>query len=230
MLNIVMRKQKLVSDNIYHIYNRGVEKRTIYKDSRDYSRFVKGLAVFNDTNFIDDFNDRFRKVLTGSHQREPIVDVLAFCLMPNHYHLLLRQRDDNGITEFMRKLGGGYVNYFNLKHKRVGTLFQGKFKSVLIDNDSQFLYIPHYIHLNPLDLIFPDWREKKIINKKQAVNFLNNYEWSSYSDYIGGNNFDIVLTKNSINEHFGEGGYEKDFNFFLSDFDSENISKDLILE
>mgnify|MGYP001612174729 CR=1 FL=1 len=225
-----MRKQKLVLNHIYHVYNRGVEKRIIYKDSQDYSRFVKGMVIFNDTKVIDDFNDRFRKVLTGSYQRKSIVDVMAFCLMPNHYHLLLRQSADNGITEFMRKLGDGYVKYFNLKHERVGPLFQGKFKSVLIDNDSQFLYIPHYIHLNPLDLIFPDWREKKAVNKKQAINFLNSYEWSSYRDYIGGNNFNIVLTKNLINEHFGEGGYKKDFNFFLNDFDFENISKDLILE
>ncbi len=224
-----MRKHKLASNNIYHVYNRGVEKRIIFKDSQDYSRFIKGLVVFNDTKLIDDFSDRFNRIINKSHQRKPIVDIMAFCLMPNHYHLLLRQREDNGITEFMRKLGIGYVNYFNLKHERVGTLFQGKFKSVLISNDSQFLYIPHYIHLNPLDLIFPDWREKKAINKKQAITFLNNYEWSSYHDHMGGNNFDIVLNKDLIAEYFGEGGYKKDFNTFIGDFDFENIS-DLTLE
>lgn len=229
MLNIVMRKDKLTSNNIYHVYNRGVEKRVIFKDNQDHSRFVKGLAVFNDTNIIDDFNDRFNRIINKSYQTKPIVDIMAFCLMPNHYHLLLRQREDKGISKFMRKLGIGYVNYFNLKHERVGTLFQGKFKSVLIDNDSQFLYIPHYIHLNPLDLIFPDWREKKTTNKKKAIDFLNNYEWSSYRDYVGGNNFDIVLHKDAIIEHFGEGGYKKDFNSFLDDFDFENIS-DLTLE
>lgn len=224
-----MRKHKLASNNIYHVYNRGVEKRIIFKDNQDYSRFIKGLVVFNDTKLIDDFKDRFKRIINKSHQRKEIVDIIAFCLMPNHYHMLLRQRADNGITEFMRKLGGGYVNYFNLKHERVGTLFQGKFKSVLISNDSQFLYIPHYIHLNPLDLIFPDWREKKTINKKQAIYFLNNYEWSSYRDYIGENNFDIVLHKDAMSEYFGEGGYKKDFNSFLNDFDFENIS-DLTLE
>lgn len=225
-----MRKQKLVSDNIYHVYNRGVEKRIIYKDSRDYMRFIKGLVVFNDIKPVDDFNYIFRKILNKSYHRESIVDIVAFCLMPNHYHLLLRQRVDGGITEFMRKLGGGYVNYFNLKYKRVGTLFQGKFKSVLISNDSQFLYIPHYIHLNPLDLIFPDWREKKKVNKKQAINFLNNYEWSSYRDYIGESNFDLVLNKDLIYEHFDKENYKKDFTSFISDFDLENISEDLVLE
>lgn len=224
-----MRKHKLASNHIYHVYNRGVEKRIIFKDSQDYSRFVKGLIVFNDTKIVDDFNDRFNRIINKSHERKPLVDIMAFCLMPNHYHLLLRQREDKGITEFMRKLGIGYANYFNLKHERVGTLFQGRFKSVLISNDSQFLYIPHYIHLNPLDLIFPDWREKKTINKKQAIDFLNNYEWSSYRDYVGENNFDIVLHKDSVIEHFGEGGYKKDFNSFIGDFNFENIS-DLTIE
>lgn len=225
-----MRKQKLVSDNIYHVYNRGVEKRIIYKDSRDYMRFIKGLVVFNDIKPVDDFSYRFRKILNKSYHRESIVDIIAFCLMPNHYHLLLKQKANNGITEFMRKLGDGYVKYFNLKHERVGTLFQGKFKSVLINNDSQFLYIPHYIHLNPLDLIFPDWREKKTINKKQAIEFLNNYEWSSYMDYIGENNFDLVLNKDLIYEHFDKESYKKDFTSFVSDFDFENISENLTLE
>lgn len=219
-----MREQELVSDNIYHIYNRGVEKRVIYEDNQDYSRFIKGLVIFNDTKLIDDFNDRFSRVFIGSYQREQIVDILAFCLMPNHYHLLLRQKVDNGITEFMRKLGGGYVKYFNLRYERVGTLFQGKFKSVLINNDSQFLYIPHYIHLNPLGLVFPDWREKKVGNKKKAIEFLNNYEWSSYCDYIGRNNFDLALNKNLISEHFDKESYKKDFFDFLGDFDSENLS------
>ena len=219
-----MRKQKLVSNHIYHIYNRGVEKRVIFKDNRDYTRFVKGLVVFNDTKLIHDFNDRLKNILNKSHQRKPLVDIIAFCLMPNHYHLLLKQRIDNGITEFMRKLGGGYVNYFNLKYKRVGTLFQGKFKSVLIHNDSQFLYIPHYIHLNPLDLIFPDWRETKKINRKQITNFLEKYEWSSYRDYIGNNNFDLVLSKDFIGEYFNKDDYKKDFSDFLNGFNFKDIS------
>ncbi|MEK7198115.1 MAG: transposase [Patescibacteria group bacterium] len=224
-----MRKDKLASNNIYHIYNRGVEKRIIFKNNQDYSRFIKGLLIFNDTKIVDDFNNRLRRIINKSHQREEIVDIIAFCLMPNHYHLLLRQRSDNGITEFMRKLGGGYANYFNLKYERVGALFQGKFKSVLIDNDRQLLYIPHYIHLNPLDLTMPHWREKKSVNKKQAIDFLSNYEWSSYRDYVGEDNFGIVINKDLLSEYFTEGEYKKDFNAFINDFDFENIS-DLTLE
>lgn len=224
-----MRKQKLVSDNIYHIYNRGVEKRVIFENSQDYVRFIKGLVIFNDIKPIDNFNNRFNKIFNASYQRKPIVDILAFCLMPNHYHLLLKQRINNGITDFMRKLGDSYVKYFNIKYERVGTLFQGKFKSVLVDNSSQFLYIPHYIHLNPLDLIFPDWREQRAVNKKQAIAFLNNYEWSSYRDYIGENNFDLVLNKDLIGEHFDKESYKKDLESFAADLDLENFS-DLTLE
>ena len=150
--------------------------------------------------------------------------------MPNHYHLLLKQKIKNGITEFMRKLGGGYVNYFNLKYQRVGTLFQGKFKSVLIENTSQLLYIPHYIHLNPLDKFIPKWREKKINNKQQAINFLNSYKWSSYSDYAGKLRFPSVLEKDILSEYFGGSDkYIKDLYSFINNMDLSEIS-DLLLE
>ncbi len=151
--------------------------------------------------------------------------------MPNHYHLLLRQQADGGITEFMRKLGGGYVNYFNLKHQRVGPLFQGKFKSVLIDDEAQFTYIPFYIHLNPLDLFVKDWREKGIGDSKKAIGFLNNYKWSSHSDYVGKSDFSLILQNDFLNENFGKAPeYAGAFSDFISDFDFSAIDNNLILE
>lgn len=225
-----MRKQKLVSNNIYHVYNRGVEKRHIFLDGSNYSRFIDGLIIFNDIKPIINPKQRIINIKNGSYKRTPLVDILAFCLMTNHFHLLLKQIVDGGITEFMRKLGDGYVKYFNIKHDRVGTLFQGKFKSVLIENDSQFLYIPHYIHLNPLDLLYPNWREKGIKNVTAALNFLDSYRWSSYGDYTEKPNFSLVLKKDILSEYFsGAEEYQKDLKDFIEGFDLEEVS-DLILE
>ena len=225
-----MRKQELVLNNIYHIYNRGVEKRRIFLDERDCLRFINDLIVFNDTKLVINPKQRLLDIKNEIHNRDPLVDILAFCLMPNHYHLLLMQRIESGITEFMRKLGCGYVNYFNIKYKRVGSLFQGRFKSVLIENESQLLYIPYYIHLNPLDIIFPDWRDKRIKSRKEAVNFLDTYKWSSHADYCGGSNFSLILNKNLIKELFGDkDGYSENFYDFIKDYDFSSVVN-LLLE
>ena len=121
-----MRKQKLVSDSIYHVFNRGVEKRRVFMDEHDYSRFVNNLAIFNDVRAV--LNAKYRiKEIKSIDNREPLIDILAFCLMPNHFHLLLRQKEDNGISKFMNKIGVGYTNYFNWKYERGGPVFQGAF-------------------------------------------------------------------------------------------------------
>lgn len=230
-----MRKQQLVPGEIYHVYNRGVEKRDIFIENKDYLRFISDLGLFNDINPAQNVGFRLKQsTIDVRHQyndvKTKLVDILAFCLMPNHYHLLLKQKIENGITEFMRKLGGGYVNYFNIKYHRVGTLFQGKFKSVLIENTSQLLYIPHYIHLNPLDKFIPEWREKKISNKQEAINFLKSYKWSSYSDYASKPMFPGVLGKNILNEYFtGPDEYINDLHNFINDMDLSGIS-DVLLE
>lgn len=224
-----MRKQKLVSDSIYHVFNRGVEKRRVFMDEHDYSRFVNNLAIFNDARAV--LNAKYRiKEIKSIDNREPLIDILAFCLMPNHFHLLLRQKEDNGISKFMNKIGVGYTNYFNLKYERVGPLFQGAFKSILIDKEPQFLYIPYYIHLNPLDLIIPNWRENGVNKLKTAVEFLDSYKWSSHRDYIGKSNFIEVLNKQPLNEFFVNPiNYQNGFNDFIKDFNFSDIN-DLLLE
>jgi len=113
--------------------------------------------------------------------RKLLVEILVFCLMPNHFHLMVKQKVNGGITLFMRKLGTGYTNYFNQKYKRVGPLFQGKYKIVHLYQDAHFLYLPYYIHLNPLELIIPEWKEQGIKNIKKAIKFLEKYRWSSFS-------------------------------------------------
>ncbi|HEY4504229.1 MAG TPA: transposase [Candidatus Paceibacterota bacterium] len=125
--------------------------------------------------------------------REKLVEILTFCLMPNHYHLLIRQIQEKGIVRFMQKLGTSYTNYFNLKNNRVGPLFQGRFKAILVQKDEHLRHLYNYIHLNPLDLFAPEWRENKLNNQNGVLEFLGNYRWSSYLDYVGKKNFPSII-------------------------------------
>ena len=152
-----MKRPFFKENCIVHIYNRGVDKRTVFLDDGDYIRFIHYLFVLNDKK--QDIN-LGRKLIMKEVEppslkkpRELLVEILAFVLMPNHYHLLLKQKSENGITKFMQKIGTGYTMFFNEKYPRTGSLFQGRFKAVLLKRDAHFLFLPHYIHLNPLDLI-----------------------------------------------------------------------------
>jgi len=156
-----MKKPQLVENEIYHVYNRGVEKRNIFSDKQDYLRFIHGLFEFNDeeatTNTLYYFNPDSAEIESkyiekGGKVRKLLVEILIFTLMPNHFHLLLKQKGKDGIVKFMQKLGTGYTMYFNKKYERVGSLFQGRFKACLISEESHFIHIPFYIHTNPIDL------------------------------------------------------------------------------
>lgn len=234
-----LRKTNLVSGEIYHIYNRGVDKRDIFMDDEDRLRFVHDLFEFNDKNqtinltMYLNFKNRLKEVglpKVNAKQREILVEILAFCLMNNHFHLMIRQKTDNGITEFMRKLGTGYTNYFNKKYKRTGALFQGKFKSVNIKKDSHLMYLPIYIHLNPLDYKFKEWREGKVNDPKKTIDFLNTYRWSSYLDYIGQKNFPSVIKKDFLLKRLGDEEKQKKeiFNWIKSfKLNNKNFSEDI---
>lgn len=232
-----MRKIKFIENQVYHIYNRGVEKRKIFLDKDDYFRFIHDLFEFNDEESASLLY--YKKPFLQSYEAKPhrnrrkrslLVEILVFVLMPNHFHLLLRQLKDNGITKFMHKLGTGYTMYFNEKCGRVGSLFQGTYKALLVEKDSHFLHLPYYIHSNPLELRFPKWKEKEIKDYKKAMKFLENYRWSSFQDYIGKKNFPSVTQRESLLDFFGgPEEYKKDTIEWLKEMDLEEI-KDLTHE
>lgn len=239
-----MRNISFTEKEIYHIYNRGVEKRNIFLDEEDRFRFVHNLFEFNDeapaaniyykenilTNKNQSYETKSRKIEIETKRRKLIVDILIFVLMPNHFHLLLRQRQGEGIAQFMHKLGIGYTMYFNKKYERVGSLFQGTYKAVLARRDAHLLYLPYYIHLNSLDLKFPEWRTGEIKNYKEAMNFLENYRWSSYLDYIGKKNFPSVTQRKFLTEFLGgPKKYKEETGKWLKERKLEEI-EDLILE
>ena len=238
-----MNKRELISGQIYHIYSRGVDKRKIFLDDKDYLRFIHDLFEFNDeapvlnlghffnkNPYIDSVNQYIgRKAKEAKEKRKLLVEILAFCLMPNHYHLLLKQKKDGGITKFMSKLGIGYVNYFNQKYERSGVLFQGRFKSVLINQEAHFIHLPYYIHLNPLDLIESKWGEKEIKDYKRAVKFLESYRWSSYLDYIGKKNFPSVTSREFLNQFFsGPEEYKKETMKWLREIEIKELQNKLL--
>ena len=212
------KRREFVNDEIYHVILRGVEQRKIFLDDDDYYRGIFSLFEFNTTNLVTIRNrrkerERFKRLLQSRKGRLPdnplllkkneLVEVLAFCLMPNHIHLLLRQKTTGGISKFIQKCAAGYATYFNQKHKRTGHLFQGKFHSVHIKDDKQLLTVFIYIHTNPLAIIFPSWKEKGIKNLRRAIKFIEGYKWSSYRDYLGKKNFPSVSVREFLTEVIG---------------------------
>ena len=210
-------------ENVYHTLNRGVEKREIFLDKQDYLRFVHNLYEFNDEERVQNSIKIFRTdpKLTDTaarKKRKTIVDVLAFCLMPNHYHLMLSPRVKNGIPKFMAKINIGYAKYFNQKYEREGALFQGRYKKILITDNTHFLHLPFYIHFNPLDLKYPEWRENNISSPQKTLEFLEYYKWSSHLEYLGAKNYGSVLNKKILDEIFdGSAGYKKLVETYLKD-------------
>lgn len=176
-----------VNDHFYHIYNRGNEKRPIFENQRDYQRFLKTLTYYQ----IKGPKPRFSKfpslIVTKLDENIKLVEILAYCLMPNHFHLLLRQVRDKGVTEFLSNLSNSYTKYYNTKYNRVGHLFQGEFKAVIIESDEQLLHVSRYIHLNPV--------------VSGIVKNLEQYKWSSYPEYINKNNQGFCV-KEEILGHF----------------------------
>ncbi len=217
-----MKKPIFTKDQIYHIYNRGVEKRNIFLDDQDYFRFIHNLFEFNDENYSSQ-NVKVQPWKRCEKKRELLTEILMFTLMPNHFHLLLKQKKENGIIKFMQKLGTGYTMYFNKKYDRVGGLFQGRFKAVIIKEDVHFIHLPYYIHANPLKLIEPNWKTEGLKDHKKAVDFLENYRWSSFLDYIGKKNFPSVTQREFFLDIFkGCKNYKEQTKNWLRDYQNLN--------
>jgi len=139
-------REKIAPGEYYHIYNRGVDKRVITKDSKDIERFIQSLEFFNSKEPIISL----REVISSEKENllYPLVEIICYCVNPNHFHFLLKEIHEGGISEFMKRLGGGYTWYFNNRHRRSGALFQGTFKSIHVKSNEQLLHISVYINLN----------------------------------------------------------------------------------
>jgi REP element-mobilizing transposase RayT len=168
----------------YHLYNRGVEKRIIYQDTADYSRFLELLYVANTKKETDLRSiSRHHESLYDWDRGENLVKIGAYCLMPNHFHILLTPIQENGVSRFMSKLGTSYSMYFNKKYERTGGLFESEFKAKHANSDQYLKYLFAYIHLNPVKLIQSDWKERGIADVEAAYKYVSSFPYSSLVDY-----------------------------------------------
>lgn len=173
------RKVVFANGEYYHVFNRGVEKRPTFTSKYEFLRAVDSINFYR----FGDLSLRYSKYLALNNDKkieflklldegELQVEIIAYCLMGNHFHFLLRQKREKGIVNFMAKFTNSYTKYFNTKHERVGPLFQGVFKAVHVESDEQLIHLSRYIHLNPV---------AGFIIK---INELEKYQWSSYLEYL----------------------------------------------
>jgi len=206
------RDIKFVDGEYYHIYNRGVEKRKIFLSRKNYERFLSLFYLCNNTEPVHLLmQDRQGLTLTDTLQmkrKNTLVDLCVYCIMPNHFHIIIKEKigtdGKSGISKFMQKLLTAYTMYFNIKNNRSGALFQGTFKAKYIDRDEYFLYLISYIHLNPIKLFEPTWKETGIIDKKAAEVFLRKYSYSSYLDYYGEKRPENIILNNDVMPEYFE--------------------------
>ena len=176
--------KKLATGVIVHIYNRGNNKEKIFFDEQDYRAFLfrLGLALgFEEKEFetISMLSMPYSRIrITNTHKGN--FKLHSFCLMPNHFHLLIEQCSDTSLSKFISKTCTSYAKYLNKKHKRVGHIFQDQFKSALIESDPQLMWTSAYIHMNPV--------------KDGLVQHPAQYKWSSYNDYVSDRNLPITYT------------------------------------
>lgn len=199
------RNIKISVDEYYHVYNRGNGKREIFHDESDYVRFQVLLYFSNNIKGIHvaDYKSQSVKELYDLSREETLVDIGAYCLMPNHFHLLIKEKIEGGTSLFMQKLSTAYTMYYNKKYNNTGSLFGGRFKAKHLDSDQYLKYQYSYIHLNPVSIIDSGWKNKKITDIKKAKIFLSSYNYSSYKDYLSEKRKEgTIINKESFPDYF----------------------------
>lgn len=210
------RKFSFTEEEFYHVYNRGTDKRVIFFDKTDYIYFQKLLFICNSKNRII-LRDLPKGQDVYSVERDgTLVDIGSYCLMPNHFHLLLYEKQEDAISLFMQKIATAYAMYFNKRHKRSGALFEGCFKAIHVDTDEYLQYLFAYIHLNPIKILQPDWKERGIKNLEESRSFLNSYRYSSHVEYLDHNRKEAsIIEKSNFPEYFSS---PHDFEFFMDEW------------
>lgn len=181
---------------VYHIFNRGVNKQQIFNLDRDYQRFLQTLTYYQYQGPKPRFSNHHLFKIKDFSKNPKIVEVICYCLMPNHFHLLVRQLEEGGISEFMRKIANSYTKYHNVKHRRIGPLFQGEFKAVTMESDEQLLYVSRYIHLNPF--------------VADMTKNLESYQYSSYPAYLNLTQ-DLLISPKMVLDFFKNSQEYKEF-------------------
>ena len=179
------RKVPFAVNEWYHCYNRGIEKRIVFKDSQDYRRFLELLYLANDEFPLrrDDIGTHKFEEILHIPRGKKLVAIGAFCLMPNHFHLVVKEVSEGGITAFMRKIGTAYAMYFNVRHGREGNLFLRPFQSRHVSTDRYFQHLINYVHCNPAILYEPEWKTGNVVDPQFLGEHIVAYPYSSLGAY-----------------------------------------------
>lgn len=200
--------KQFAPDQFYHVYNRGVEKRKIFEDAQDYQKFLHYLKTYlSPVDILRQENPLLRSNLVNNNLADE-VDLIAFCLMPNHFHMLVHQKTRDGMTKLLKQVSVGYSMYFNKRYSRVGPLFQGIYKACTVENEDYLLHLSRYIHLNPLE---------------RGVS-LEEFQWSSYLDYLGKRQTAWVKPS-SVLSYFNAQNPNFSYQNFVEKYVEEDLSK-----
>ena len=202
------RKETLAVGELYHIYNMGVDKRVIFADKQDFFQFLQMLEYFNQEVALGGLKEsKYPKNIKHRGKASVLVEIIAYCLNGNHYHLILKQVADDGISKFMQKVGTGYAMYFNKKYKRRGSLFSGKFKSKHIDTDGYLRHVGVYVNLNNR----VHKREKRkhgglasVLEKEGNIEYV-----SSWNEYLGKSQLKLCKTDYLLHEFKDRESYKR---------------------
>lgn len=218
-----IRKTSFYENGFYHVYNRGVEKRDIFLDEKDYQSFLGILKAY----LFDEGQNPNPNALQGpalqsmrirKHSLAEDISLVAYCLMPNHFHFLLQQRTSSAVTKFMQRVLTAYSMYFNKHYDRVGSLFQGRFQAKEISKDEYLLHLTRYIHRNPVEA------------KMAKIQNLEKYKWSSYQNYLGLKEGGWVKSK-AILDYFSSVDNKGDYkNFVEFDTEEDKLPNNLYLD
>ena len=192
------RHVPFVKGELYHIYNRGVDKRKIFFSNGDWQHFQRLLYIANTTQALH--SRRLKdKPLSDIQRQDCLVDIASYVMMGNHFHLLLREKSEQGITTFMRKLLTAYSMYMNRKYERSGPLMCRPFRAKHVDSDEYLFWLTSYIHMNPVEQIESSWKEGGVKDIKKVMDFLEKYKYSSYCDYFfAERDVSCILEKNVL--------------------------------
>ncbi len=227
---MTMRKHlPFAEGEYYHIYNRGVDKRTITEDWKDSERFLESIIEFNAVKPLGglylkqfgSYNSAIARLRSSASKSEKLVEIVAYCLNPNHYHLILAPLIENGIEKFMQKLGTGFTKYFNEKYNRTGSLFQGRFKSSHLDSNEYLLHVVAYVNLND-----------KIHQLRSSASKLMRSSWGEYVGKVKKGkeicNKDIVLGQFKNSKEYEKSAKES-LRFTLENrYDDPGLGLDLL--
>lgn len=218
-----MRLIPIITDKYYHVFGRGNNKQNIFKNKRDYIRFLFLIIYFQSPETFKNIDRQvsyFSKNYIFNLQENEIdniiknryIELTGFALMPNHFHIILRQTKDNGISKYMQRLLTSYSKYFNTKYDQSGHLFQGPYRAVDITDDNQLAYLSAYQHRNPSEL--QEWKGREL-----------EYPWSSYKDYVKENRWGNLLKNKIITDRFED---KKDYNEFVLNCGAKDVFDDEI--